>query len=138
MRYEIWEELWRDCPLVDGGWDRERLKEYLIQRCDTRFTAQIDRFFGGHRTDAALADLLFEFLLSGDYDGSDCQMGAARVIAKLDRGVLRKKRDLLRRAQEAPVLWKRPFPEGTDLRWLEDGFSGERTEGRGWTAPRGL
>lgn len=118
MRYDTWEELWRDCPLRGGVWDREKLQEYLIQRCSTRFTEQIDRFFSGHREDEALADLLFDFLLHDDYDGSDCQMGAAQVIAGLDRDLLRKKRALLLRAQESGVRWKRPFQEGDDLRWL--------------------
>ena len=63
--------------------------------------------------------MLFSFLLDDYYDGSDCQMGAARLISKLDRQMLRTKKELLLKAQENEVYWKRPFPPGADnLDWL--------------------
>lgn len=118
MRYETWEALRRDCPLREGVWDWERLKEYLIQSCHVRFARPLEAFFAGHREDEALADLLFDFLLCGDYDGSDCQIGAAQVIRGLDRAVLRKKRAQVLQAQENEVFWKRPFGAEDDLSWL--------------------
>ena len=45
MRYETWEALRQDCPLREGVWDRERLKEYLIQCCNVRFARPLEAFF---------------------------------------------------------------------------------------------
>ena len=45
--------------------------------------------------DEELAELLFSFLLDDDYEGSDSQTGAAFYIAKLNREVLKKKKDKL-------------------------------------------
>ena len=118
MRYETWEALRQDCPLREGVWDRERLKEYLIQCCNVRFTRPLEAFFANYREDEVLADLLFNFLLCDDYDGSDCQIGAAQVIRGLDRAVLRKKRAQVLQAQENEVFWKRPFGAEDDLSWL--------------------
>ncbi len=118
MRYETWEALRQDCPLREGVWDQERLKEYLIQSCNVRFARPLEAFFAKHREDEALGDLLFDFLLCDDYDGSDCQIGAAQVIRELDRALLRKKRALVLRAQENAVFWKRPFRPEEDLSWL--------------------
>lgn len=117
-----WSDLRRRYPLREGAWDRDRLKEYLIQLCHTSSNEPLKRFlhqfFSKYRSDEALADLLFAFLLDDSYDGSDCQMGAAQVIASLDRDLLRKKRELLLLAQQNEVYWKRPFPPGKDLSWL--------------------
>lgn len=119
MYFRNWEELEWFYPLLENGtWDRERLYEYLVWSCHRDFTGPIDAFMARHRGDEQLVELLFQFLLCEDYDGSDSQMGAARYIARLDRELLRQKRDLLLRAQQNEVLWKRPFWDDQYLEWL--------------------
>jgi len=108
-------------PIKDGKWDRDILYEYLVWSCNERFTTFTDSYFDRYKNDELLAGMLFDFLLCEDYDGSDCQMGAARYIARLDIGVLKKKRSLVQRAQENEVLWKRPFKYGEYSRLFEDG-----------------
>ena len=78
----------------------------------------IEDFFEMHLADEELLDLLFSFLLDDYYDGSDCQMGAARIIAKMDRQLLKRKTTLLLQAQENEVYWKRPFPNNEHLDWI--------------------
>ncbi len=119
MYYSTWEEWQEVCPIVDGTWDKERLYEYLVAGCH-QFSKQIETFFMGYRKDENLADLLFSFLFDEDYDGSDSQMGAARVISGMDHQLLRKKKDLLLKAQKNEVFWKRPFPHDEHLEWLEE------------------
>lgn len=109
MYYATWAELQNVCPIVDGVWDKERLYEYLVAICH-KFSEQVEAFFMDYRADEALAELLFSFLFDEDYDGSDSQMGAAYVLQKMDRQLLRKKKDLLLKAQANEVEWKRPFP----------------------------
>ena len=105
-------------PIENGVWNREILKEYLIWSCHTNFAPFVDRFMAGYQKDTELAGLLFEFLLNDDYDGSDSQMGAARYIARMDRDLLRSKKDLLLRAQQNEVHWKRPFRGEELMEWL--------------------
>lgn len=105
-------------PVKNGIWNKEILKEYLIQSCNRNFKEFIDEFMADYQKDEMLADLLFEFLLNDDYDGSDSQMGAARYIGKMDKALLRSKKDLLIQAQKNEVHWKRPFPHGERLEWL--------------------
>ena len=88
MYYSTWEEWQKACPIADGAWDKERLYEYLVAS-GYKFSEQIEAFFMGYRDDEALADLLFSFLLDEDYDGSDSQMGAARVISAIRWSVFR-------------------------------------------------
>ena len=120
MRFNSWDELKKETPFCHGEWDKDKLKEYLIQSCSTDFNLKIRLYFAQFREDENLADLLFSFLLDDDYDGSDSQMGAARVISGMDRRLLRKKKDLLLRAQENEVFWKRPFLHDEHLEWLEE------------------
>ena len=40
MYYKTWEDLQKDCPIIDGMWDKERLYEYLVQSC-YQFSEQI-------------------------------------------------------------------------------------------------
>ena len=119
MQFKDWEELSRLCPVTDGTWEQERLYEYLVQSCNRKFEIQIEAFFQAYRNDGELADLLFSFLLSDDYDGSDAQMGAAHVLSGMDRQLLQAKKELLLRAQANEVKWKRPFPQDEHLAWLE-------------------
>lgn len=119
MRFESWEELKKHRPITGGVWNREVLYEYLVQSCNRAFSGQIEAFFLEYRSDEKLADLLFSFLLDEDCDGSDSQMGAARLIAQMDKQLLKKKRALLLKAQENEVYWKRPFPHTEHLEWLE-------------------
>ncbi len=119
MYYKTWEDLQKDCPIVDGTWDKERLYEYLVQSC-YQFSEQIETFFMEYQNDEDLADLLFSFLFDDDYDGSDSQMGAAYVLRKMNRQLLRNKKDLLLKAQANEVDWKRPFPHDEHLEWLEE------------------
>ena len=119
MYYKTWEELQKVCPIVDGTWDKERLYEYLVQIC-YQYSKQIETFFMEYQNDEDLADLLFSFLFDDDYDGSDSQMGAAYILQKMDRQLLRKKKDLLLKAQANEVCWKRPFPHDEYPDWLEE------------------
>jgi len=112
------EELKKISPICDGVWNKDYLYEYLVCSSNIKFEEFIDRFFQDYLEDEALADLLFSFLLDDDYDGSDCQMGAAYVISKMDRRLLRAKKELLLQAQENEVYAKRPFPHETNLDWL--------------------
>ena len=119
MYYKTWEEWQKACPIIDGIWDKERLYEYLVAICH-EFSKQIETFFMEYRNDEDLADLLFSFLFDDDYDGSDSQIGAARVLQTMDRQLLKKRKDLLLKAQEKEVAWKRPFPHDKNLEWLEE------------------
>ena len=67
-----------------------------------------------------LLDLLFDILLDDDYDGSDAQIGAAYYISKLDKSVLKMKKEKLLQAQKNDVFWKRPFSKNDNLKWLND------------------
>ena len=118
MYFHSPEELEKIIPVRNGIWNKDDLYEYLVWSSNVRFRAYISRFFSSHLQDENLAELLFSFLLSDEYDGSDCQMGAARLIARMDRQVLCAQKELLRRAQENEVSWKRPFPHAEDLDWL--------------------
>ena len=119
MYFRDWNALRSLRPRENGAWDKEILEEYLIQCCDRRFTAFIDTFLAEYQGDEALAELLLDFLLNDDYDGSDSQMGAARyIIAGMDRAVLKRKKDLLIQAQKSEVFWKRPFQNDEYLAWL--------------------
>lgn len=112
------EELRKNYPIQNGKWNKERLYDYLVWSCCKDFSAQIDDFFHQYKKDEALAELLFDFLFDEDYDGSDSQMGAARYIAGLDKELLRKKKELLLKAQENKIKWKRPFACDEYLEWL--------------------
>lgn len=119
MYFKNWEELKQRSPVQDGVWNKEALYEYLVQYSDQRFAEPLDAFFDRYRKEEALADLLFDFLLDDYYDGSDSQMGAAHCISRMDRGILKKKRERLLKAQENEVLWKRPFfRDDSYLEWL--------------------
>ena len=118
MYFSSPEELEQIVPVRGGIWNKEYLYEYLVWRCNARFQEHIDRFFAGYLDDEDLADLLFSFLLDDSYDGSDAQMGAARILSKMDRPLLQAKKELLLKAQRNEVYWKRPFPDEKDLGWL--------------------
>lgn len=105
-------------PICGGVWNKEHLYEYLVWHADIRFTEYIDSFFDAYLDDEDLADMLFSFLLDDHYDGSDSQMGAARIISKMDRQLLRKKKGLLLQAQRNEVYWKRPFLDPEELEQL--------------------
>ncbi len=119
MYFSSPEELKRIVPFSKEGWNKEYLCEYLIWSCNSKFEKYIDSFFEEFMNNEELAELLFAFLLDEDYDGSDCQMGAAFYIAELDRELLKKKRALLLRVQENEVEWKRPFQTDEYLEWLK-------------------
>jgi hypothetical protein len=112
------EELKACCPIENGIWNKEILKGYMIYCCVKGFGGYIDGFMAGYQSDEALAELLFDFLLNDYYDGSDCQIGAAVYISRMDRELLRRKKDLLLQAQNDEVDWKRPFRENEPLDWL--------------------
>lgn len=118
MYFHSPEELKKIIPICDGVWNKDYLYEYLVWSCNTDFEEYINRFFSDYLNDENLADMLFSFLLDDDYDGSDSQMGAAYLISRLDRQVLRAKKELLLKAQENEVYWKRPFPDAESLDWL--------------------
>lgn len=112
------EELKAIEPVMDGTWNKKYLYEYLVCSCNKNFREYIDTFFANYENDEKLVNLLFEFLLDDYYDGSDSQMGAAHYIGKINKDILRRKKDLLLKAQENEVAWKRPFPHDEDLTWL--------------------
>lgn len=118
MRFNSWDELKKEAPFCNGEWDKDKLKEYLIQSCNKNFELQIELYFAQFRKDGNLANLLFEFLLNEDYDGSDCQIGAAYFIRKLDRSVLKERKELVLKAQENEVFWRRPFQTDDYLKWI--------------------
>ncbi len=118
MYFKSPEELKSIVPFDKGIWNREYLYEYLVWSCNSKFEKYINGFFEEHMDDEELAELLFSFLLDDDYEGSDSQMGAAFYIAKLDREVLKKKKEMLLLAQENEVYWKRPFRTNEYLEWL--------------------
>ncbi len=93
MYFENWEELEKISPIINGSWNKDFLYEYLARSCDRKFAERLDAFFMEHRNDAALANLLFDFLLDEAYRGSDCQKGAAYYIARLDKGLLREEKE---------------------------------------------
>lgn len=117
MHFRDWEELSKFCPVENGVWNKEYLYEYLVQSCG-KFSKYIDEFMEKYLKDEALAELLFDFLLDDYYDGSDSQMRAARYIARMDKELLKKKRELLLKAQKNEVKWKRPFQDEEYLEWL--------------------
>lgn len=120
MYFSSPEELKSIVPISNGIWNREYLYEYLAWYSNMAFKNYISDFFQDYLDNADLAELLFSFLLDDYYDGSDCQMGAARLVAKMDQRLLKSKKELLRKAQKNEVYWKRPFPYDERLEWLEE------------------
>jgi len=118
MQFHSWDELKKEAPFCNGKWDKDKLKEYLIQSCHKDFTLQIELYFAQFQKDGNLANLLFDFLLNEADDGSDCQIGAAYYISKLDRNVLKERRALVLKAQENEVFWRRPFQTDDYLEWI--------------------
>lgn len=118
MYFSAPEELNKIIPICDGVWNKDYLCEYLIWSCNIKFEAYVNSFFNSYLSDENLADILFSFLLDDYYDGSDSQMGAAHLISKMDRQVLKAKKELLLKAQGNEVYWKRPFPNAEKLEWL--------------------
>lgn len=113
------DELKRIVPIQNGIWNKEYLCEYLIWSSNIKFEKYINHFFEEYLNNEELADLLFLFLLDDYYDGSDCQIGAANLLAKMDKEILILKKDLLLQAQKNEVCWKRPFPNDECLEWIE-------------------
>ena len=116
-------ELFGYCGILEGlitkeGWDQELLYEYLVSSCYKNFKQPLNDFFSSYQNDEALAELLFDFLLNEEYDGSESQIGAAFYLSKFDKTILKKKKDLLLQAQQNPVDWKRPFKDNSYLEWL--------------------
>lgn len=118
MYYQNWSELKKFNPVKDGKWDQELLYEYLVYSCYKSFKQPLNDFFSSYQNDEALAELLFDFLLNEEYDGSESQIGAAFYLSKFDKTILKKKKDLLLQAQQNPVDWKRPFKDNSYLEWL--------------------
>ena len=118
MYYQNWSELKKFNPVKDGKWDQELLYEYLVSSCYKNFEQPLNDFFSSYQNDEALAELLFDFLLNEEYDGSESQIGAAFYLSKFDKANLKKKKDLLLQAQQNPVNWKRPFKDNSYLEWL--------------------
>lgn len=117
MYYTNWKELMQNSPIKDKQWNKEILYEYLVSSCYKDFKKPLDDFFSNYQNDEVLAEILFEFLLNDEYDGSESQIGAAYYISRFEKNVLKKKRALLLQAQENEILWKRPF-QHNNLEWL--------------------
>lgn len=118
MRFNSWEELKEQEPFCDGEWDKCKLEEYLIQSCNRTFELQINQYFAQFQSDGELADLLFDFLLDDYYEETDCQMGAAYYLGKMDTAVLKERKELLLKAQMNEVCWRRPFQTDDYLEWI--------------------
>lgn len=118
MNYSNWTELKAFIPVKDGTWNQDILYEYLVSSCYREFKQPLDDFFSAYQGDEALAEILFGFLLDEEYDGSESQIGAAFYISRFDKRVLKGKKELLLKAQENPVFWKRPFRDDSYLKWL--------------------
>lgn len=118
MYFKNWDELKKLCPVDNGKWNKEILYEYLVWSCNRNFSAAIDDFFMKYQQDEELAELLFDFLLNDEFDGSDSQIGATYYIARLNKELLKKKKDLLLLAQKNEITWKRPFQNEEYLEWL--------------------
>lgn len=118
MHFASWDDLKKEAPFCDGAWDMDKLKEYLIYVNYKGFDLPIRLYFARFREDGALADLLLEFLLDDDYEGSEAQIGAAYFLGRMDRAVLRERRAGVLKAQESPVFWRRPFQTEDYLEWL--------------------
>lgn len=103
------EDLEKIAPYTNGAWDKEKLIEYLIWKCDQRFSTWIDDYFSCYRNNRQLAELLFDIVLDDDFDGSDARMSAAYFIAQLSEDILKEKKDLLIKAQENKVEACRPL-----------------------------
>lgn len=117
MYYKNWEELKKISPINGKKWNKEILYEYLVSSCYRNFKIPLDDFFSKYENDEELADLLFEFLLEDEFDGSESQIGASFYLSKFDKNVLREKKALLLQAQKNTVSWKRPFQDD-NLEWL--------------------
>ena len=111
MYFESWQDLKMHSPIKNGTWKKSILEQYLIYSCNKKFAKQIDAFFQAYQHDAALAKLLFHFLLDENYDGSDCQTGAAYYIARLDLELLRKNKALLYSTQSRNTIWQEYFSD---------------------------
>lgn len=118
MYFSSPDELKSIVPICNGEWNKEYLYEYLVWYSNSHFKKYISDFFQDYLDNADLADLLFSFLLDDYYDGSECQMGAARIISKMDKQLLINQKALLLQAQENEVYWKRPFPNNEHLDWI--------------------
>lgn len=118
MYFRSWEELKKLHPIDNGIWNKDILYEYLVWSCHRDFKNSIDDFFVKYQDDEELAQLLFDFLLNDDFNGSDSQMGAAYYISTLDKELLKKKKELLLLAQKNETEWKRPFRCDEYLEWL--------------------
>lgn len=118
MYFSSPEELKKIIPVCDGVWNKDYLYEYLVWSCYASYEEYISRFFSDYLDDENLADMLFAFLLDDYYDGSECQIGAARLVSKLNRHLLQAKKELLLKAQANEVYWKRPFRDTENLEWL--------------------
>ena len=94
MYYQNWSELKKFNPVKDGKWDQELLYEYLVSSCYKNFRQPLNDFFSSYQNDEALAELLFDFLLNEEYDGSESQIGAAFYLSKFDKTILKKKKDI--------------------------------------------
>ena len=119
MYYSSPEELKGIVPFYNGIWNKEYLYEYLVWHSNKEFKTSIDDFFKQHCKDEDLINLLFSFLLDEEYDGSDRQMGAARIISQMDKGLLKNKKNMLLQAQKNEVYWKRPFLQDEYLEWID-------------------
>ncbi|MDE6252948.1 MAG: hypothetical protein K2M78_09995 [Lachnospiraceae bacterium] len=118
MYFSSLEELKKIISICDGVWNKDYLYEYLVWDSNIEFKEYINSFFQDYLDNEKLADLLFSFLLDDYYDGSDCQMGAARLISRMDKHLLQTKKELLIKAQNNEVDWKRPFSDEEYLDWL--------------------
>ena len=103
------EDLEKITPYTNGVWDKENLIEYLIWKCDRRFSTWIDEYFSSYLNDWQLAELLFDIVLDDDFDGFDARMSAAYFISQLSEDILKEKKDLLIKAQENEVEACRPL-----------------------------
>lgn len=104
MYYQNWSELKKFNPVKDGKWDQELLYEYLVSSCYKNFRQPLNDFFSSYQNDEALAELLFDFLLNEEYDGSESQIGAAFYLSKFDKTILKRKKICYCRPSRIPLI----------------------------------
>ena len=70
-------------PFRGGCWNEERLCMLLTELCYIDTEPAALQYFSRYRQDPALCGMLLSILKNEEYDGSDVQMGAVRILAQM-------------------------------------------------------
>lgn len=102
-----------------GKWKPDQLCMRLTELCYYDTEAAAEQYFSQYLHDAGLCSMLLNILTDRRYEGSDAQMGAARITAMMQPSVLRGYKEVLAALQQDPVVWKHPFPDGIPA-WMNE------------------